>query len=156
MPERFSLTSVFVYGTLMPGERNEAVARQGGAPQSKGASLDGALLCDLRPEAYPALFREGQGRVHGHLYTYAAADWAAALPLLDDLEGLHLTPPLYRRAEVTVWAAGRQRPAWVYWYAREDRRHSPGCLPVPSGRWGDVPQRDQPGEPHAPDDGRRR
>jgi gamma-glutamylcyclotransferase (GGCT)/AIG2-like uncharacterized protein YtfP len=154
--EHSPLTSVFVYGTLLPGERNEHVARQGSAYQTEPATLDGALLCDLRPEGYPALFQEGQGRVHGSLYTYAPADWAAALPLLDDLEGLHLEPPLYRRAEVTVQTAGGPRPAWVYFYARDNRRQAPGCVPVPSGRWTEMPGRDQPGEAPVLEDGRRR
>lgn len=158
MPQsaRAPLTSVFVYGTLMPGERNEHVARQDSPYQIEEAALDGALLCDLRPEAYPALFEEGGGQVHGYLYTYAPADWAAALPLLDDLEGLHLEPPLYRRTKVTVQTAGGPRPAWVYSYARAERRRAPGCVPVPSGRWTEVPGRDQPDEESIPDDGRRR
>jgi len=137
------LTSVFVYGTLMPGERWESVARQGGEYQAQPAQLGGVVLADLRPEGYPALFAEPQAStaVHGWLYTYDAASWPRALPFLDDLEGLHLSPPLYQRAVVSVQTATGPAPAWVYLYARPGRRHAPGFVPVVSGRWADVPER---------------
>ena len=113
-------TSVFVYGTLMPGERWEAVARQGGAYHAQIAQLSGVVLADLRPEGYPALFADAQASVavHGWLYTYDAASWPRALPFLDDLEGLHLSPPLYERVRVTVQTSGGPAQAWVYLYAR--------------------------------------
>ncbi|GAA4006920.1 hypothetical protein GCM10022631_18200 [Deinococcus rubellus] len=136
-------TSVFVYGTLMPGERWEAVARRGGTYHAQIAQLGGVVLADLRPEGYPALFTDAQASavVHGWLYTYDAASWPLALPFLDDLEGLHLSPPLYERALVTVQTAGGPARSWVYLYARTDRRHAPGFVPVISGRWADVPER---------------
>ncbi|WP_237724783.1 gamma-glutamylcyclotransferase family protein [Deinococcus alpinitundrae] len=137
------LTSVFVYGTLMPGERWESVARQGGEYQAQMAQLGGVVLADLRPEGYPALFEEPQASsvVHGWLYTYTAASWPRALPFLDDLEGLHLSPPLYQRVRVSVQTADGLAPAWVYLYARPGRRQAPGFVPVVSGRWADVPER---------------
>ncbi len=155
-PEPVALTSIFVYGTLMPGERWEKIAQQGGEYRAQRATLEGALLADLRPEGYPALFELSDVQANHHpahpapvigwLYTYTPQSWAAALPFLDDLEGLHLTPPLYRRAQVTVQTATGPQPAWVYFYARLRRVGQPGLSWVTSGQWQDVPDRHHTGE----------
>ncbi|AWN24691.1 hypothetical protein DKM44_13515 [Deinococcus irradiatisoli] len=126
----------------MPGERWENVARRGGEYHAEPATLRGAVLADLRPEGYPALFLdETAGEVHGWLYTYTPKSWPAALPFLDELEGLDLTPPLYRRVQRRVETATGQRWAWVYLYARQARRAAPGFFPVVSGRWAEVAER---------------
>lgn len=164
------LSSVFVYGTLMPGERWEGVAQQGiqqstqqglqgGGLTRERATLHGAALADLRPEGYPALFpvqevaaELPQGvatSVQGWLYRYAPQSWPQALPFLDDLEGLDLTPPLYRRERVEVESLRGVQPAWVYFYARAERRNAPGFVWVGSGNWTDVPERHQEGEREA-------
>ena len=137
------LTSVFVYGTLMPGERWENVARRGGEYRAQQASLRGVRLADLRPEGYPALFEAPQSDlpVHGWLYTYAPQAWPQALPFLDELEGLHLSPPLYRRVQVTAETAAGPRRAWVYLYNRAARQQAPGFQWVASGRWTDAAER---------------
>ena len=142
------LCSVFVYGTLMPGERWEDVARQGGAYQAEPARLRGAVLADLRPEGYPALFwrsdvpnAQAASEVHGWLYTYTSATWPLALPFLDELEGLELSPPLYQRLQITVQTESGPRPAWTYFYARRSRQNAAGFHLVSSGRWTDIPQR---------------
>ena len=137
-------SSVFVYGTLMPDERYSGVASAAGAPErAERATLPGFVLHHLSPEGYPAV-TPGAGTVHGWVLHYAPGTWAAALAHLDDLEGLHLRPPLYRRVPATpVTDAGTGR-AWVYVYAREARLAAPGAVPVPSGRWTDVPDRHAP------------
>ena len=147
------LPRVFVYGTLMPGERWETVARQGGTYDAQPATLHGAVLADLRPEGYPALFESAQfetapfegtdsaSEVHGWLYTYTPESWPRALPFLDDLEGLHLSPPLYRRSEVTVQVVGAEVQAWAYVYARPARQYAPGFEIIVSGRWAEVQER---------------
>ena len=113
--------AVFVYGTLMPGERYEAVAQAAGEALSRErATLSGHLLYDLRPEGYPALVAGGNRTVHGWILMYSAEQWPAALAHLDDLEGLHLTPPLYARLE---------------------RLEQPGCVAVLSGDWTAVADR---------------
>lgn len=166
------LRAVFVYGTLMPGERYEAVAQAAGeAVNSERATLSGHLLYDLRPEGYPALVAGGSGTVdgstvqgstvqgstiHGWILTYSAEKWPAALIHLDDLEGLHLRPPLYARtwAQACGTATGVQ-PVWVYLYARLERLEQPGCVAVPSGDWTAVADRHTvtpwPGEEAAPE-----
>ncbi|MGM9320851.1 gamma-glutamylcyclotransferase family protein [Deinococcus aquaticus] len=144
------LTAVFVYGTLMPGERNAHVARQGGPFTAQEAALSGYDLLHLHPEGYPALRPSAappgtQAPVRGYLLTYTPQAWEAALPFLDHLEGLHEQPPLYRREQVTVTTVpgGQPRPAWVYVYARADRLS--GAQWLPGGDWRVTPARDQPG-----------
>ena len=130
--------TVFVYGTLMPGERNAAVAHAAGEPQAQEpATLDGHRLYDLHPEGYPALLADPEGGpVRGWVLHYRPAVWSAALAHLDDLEGLHLQPPLYLRRLVQArTGAGALCPAWVYLYARSDRLRQPGFRPVSSGDW---------------------
>ena len=144
-PDAPVLTTVFVYGTLMPGERNEHVARQGGEFQARPATLSGYRLIDLRPEAYPGVISgTDTDRVSGYALTYAPATWPTALPFLDALEGLQETPPLYRRAAVTVQVGDHDEPAWVYLYARADRLAQAGAQPVASGDWRTVSDRALP------------
>ncbi|WP_425146599.1 gamma-glutamylcyclotransferase family protein [Deinococcus sp.] len=136
----FTPSSVFVYGTLMPGERYERVAHAAAPPQrAEPAHLDGYTLYDLRPEGYPAL-AAGGGRVYGWVLHYGAG-WEAALPHLDDLEGLHLTPPLYRREQVQASTQSGPQRVWVYLYTRAARLAAQGAAVLPSGRWTDAPDR---------------
>ncbi|PNY82040.1 gamma-glutamylcyclotransferase family protein [Deinococcus koreensis] len=140
------LTTVFVYGTLMPGERNDHVARQGGAFTVRPATLRGFRLLHLRPEAYPGIVPAGPEQVvRGHALTYAPHDWPRALPFLDALEGTDDTPPLYTREQVVLTVEDAPEiPAWVYIYARADRLARPGVEPVPSGDWRDAAERRLP------------
>lgn len=129
-----TLPCVFVYGTLMPGGRNEHVARRGGRFVAEPAVLPGHALHDLRPENYPCVVPgDPHDEVHGALLTFE--DWDRARPHLDRLEGLHLAPPLYRRKRATVRTAAGERAAWVYVYARPERLGLPGAARVPDGRW---------------------
>jgi gamma-glutamylcyclotransferase (GGCT)/AIG2-like uncharacterized protein YtfP len=130
-------TSVFVYGSLMPGRHNAQVARAGGASfEATPASLNGFALLDFRPEGYPGIVPGTPEQVvHGWLLSYTASDWALVLPHLDELEGLHLNPPMYRRERVSVQTPSGPRPAWTYIYAWQERLGQAGCTPVPSGRW---------------------
>ncbi|MFC6661172.1 gamma-glutamylcyclotransferase family protein [Deinococcus multiflagellatus] len=116
---------VFVYGTLMPGERNAHVAALGGPFRAQRAVLRGFALYHLSPEAYPALVPgPPDAEVSGQLLSYTPEAWRAALPFLDDLEGLHDTPPLYTRQPVTLHLEGGER-------------RPPGCTCTPArGGWG--------------------
>ncbi|UQN04991.1 gamma-glutamylcyclotransferase family protein [Deinococcus sp. QL22] len=140
------LTTVFVYGTLMPGERNAGVAARGGTFRAQPATLHGYQLLHLTPEAYPAVIPGSpQDFVLGHALTYAPADWHAALPFLDALEGTEETPPLYTRERVELELQGGQTlPAWVYLYARADRLKQPGADAIASGDWREAPDRMRP------------
>ncbi|MFC4426807.1 gamma-glutamylcyclotransferase family protein [Deinococcus navajonensis] len=139
-------TTVFVYGTLMPGERNAGVAAQGGPFAARPARLSGYRLLHLHPEGYPALVPgEPYEEVRGHALTYEPAAWAGALPFLDALEGLHESPPLYTRQQVPLTLeGGEQQAAWVYLYARAARLRGPGVVHLPGGDWTVQPGRQRP------------
>ncbi|GGS05990.1 gamma-glutamylcyclotransferase family protein [Deinococcus sedimenti] len=141
-PGSAPVTRVFVYGTLLPGERNAHVAARGFT--ARPATLRGFTLHHLHPEGYPALSPgPADAAVRGAVLSYDPPEWEAALP---GLEGLHDSPPLYTRqlAPVTLDGGG-ELAVWVYVYARKDRLRAPGASVVPSGDWRDVPDRDQRG-----------
>ena len=124
----------------MPGERNAWVAEEAGAPERcESATLAGYALYDLRPEGYPALtagaLAPGAPPVQGWVLHYSDGVWPAALRHLDELEGLHLTPPLYARQLAEAVTSSGPQPVWVYLYARAARLALPGCEAVTSGDW---------------------
>lgn len=120
------LQRVFVYGTLMTGERNAALTTHlpahpteqrdvgdlGSArvlrPKRQRAYVSGFCLYDLVPEDYPALIRNTNSAdtvVWGELLrydTYEAQEWLSVLSGLDDLEAVHALPPLYTRHRAQV------------------------------------------------------
>ena len=147
-PLNAPLTSVFVYGTLMPGERNAHVAQRGGHYTACPARLGGFRLFHLHPENYPGVTPGTTAdSVQGHVLTYSATDWERALPFLDALEGLHETPPLYTREIVQVEDEDGQRAAtWVYVYARPERLQAPGVQFIGSGDWREANERDKLGQ----------
>lgn len=119
---------IFVYGTLKPGGRNYYLAK--GVTCTESAYLDGFKLLNFEPEAYPAMVR-GEGRVFGVVLTFA--DIGAVLPVLDALEGLHLTPPEYARIVVTAHPAGHD--VWTYLYVNGARLAAPGVSAVAGSDW---------------------
>lgn len=123
-------SSVFVYGTLKPGEKNAHVADLGGPFAAREAWLEGFRLYDLRPEGYPAMVR-GAGRVHGVVLRFE--NISRALPHLDRLEGIEDTPPLYERVLVEV--SPRRERCWTYLYLRKARLAMRGSRPVEGGIW---------------------
>ncbi|MEF2276888.1 gamma-glutamylcyclotransferase family protein [Deinococcus sp. YIM 134068] len=141
-----SLTRVFVYGTLMPGERNADIAARGGAFEAQPARLPGFRLLHLLPEAYPAIRPGGiTDEVRGYVLTYDPSDWETALPFLDELEGVDEVPPLYTREQVNVTLeGGGVQAVWVYVYADTARLARPGVIPIPSGDWREAPHRARP------------
>jgi gamma-glutamylcyclotransferase (GGCT)/AIG2-like uncharacterized protein YtfP len=122
------LNRVFVYGTLKPGGRNYHLAK--GVTHAEPAYLDGFELLHFEPEGYPAIV-PGSGRVYGVVLTFA--DIALALPPLDVLEGLHLSPPEYARVGVTARPSGKT--VWTYVYVNQLRLAASGISRVAGGDW---------------------
>ena len=131
------LLPVFVYGTLLPGERNVQVAARGGPFTARPATLAGFRLFDLRPDGYPGIVPgEAGDLVHGAALTYAPADWDRALTLLDELEGVAETPPLYTRQRVRLTLEGGEEvEGWTYVYALSERLGQVGATLLPGGDW---------------------
>ncbi|GGJ40006.1 gamma-glutamylcyclotransferase family protein [Deinococcus roseus] len=125
---------VFVYGTLKPGHRNYAVALKAGPHDVVGpALLSGFTMFGLTPEFYPGI-TEGEGTIAGVVLKYHDMD--TALPILDELEELHLDPPGYRRDVLTVqFEDGSTQDCIVYIYIRQARMQQEGIYPIHSGVW---------------------
>ena len=122
------ISDIFVYGTLKPGGSNYALAR--GVTYTAPAYLEGYELLHFDPEGYPAMV-PGVGRVYGVVLTFA--DIEAALPALDALEGLYLSPPEYERVLVTAQPSGET--VWTYVYVNQARLAASGVTKVVGGDW---------------------
>jgi len=111
MPE---ITSLFVYGTLMPGELNYRQIEYFVVHQKPG-TIEG-ILVDLG--AYPALI-EGEGRVRGVVFEIDAD----ALEITDRIEGYHpdRSRYLYIRQKTAVQLETNEEvTAWTYLFANPD------------------------------------
>jgi gamma-glutamylcyclotransferase (GGCT)/AIG2-like uncharacterized protein YtfP len=114
------VTTVFVYGTLMPGRLRWPLVEHH-VTAHRPATVTGTLLDT--GHGYPALVLEGTGTVHGVALDLRVDSEQEALGLLDGIEGR-----AYRRVEVT--SAGGERLQTYVWVAPAD-----GFEPIPSGRW---------------------
>ncbi len=126
---RVAVSKIFVYGTLKPGERNYFLVK--GVIHTELAYLDGYDLLHFEPEGYPAMVPGSRGRVYGFVLTFA--DIGAALPALDALEGLHLSPPEYERVVVRAQPSGQQ--VWTYIHINQRRLAGAGVSAVVGGEW---------------------
>ncbi|HJL16632.1 MAG TPA: gamma-glutamylcyclotransferase [Sandaracinaceae bacterium LLY-WYZ-13_1] len=131
----FSLPSlpegVFVYGTLMRGERAHARIRRHGPRRITRARTAGRLVSF---GGYPGMLAcEAGGAVHGELVSFEdAADALAELDPFEDFYGYGAHGSEYRRVVVEVATEdGRRALAWAYRYVAE----TDGAPPIPHGDW---------------------
>jgi gamma-glutamylcyclotransferase (GGCT)/AIG2-like uncharacterized protein YtfP len=113
---RYERAYLFVYGTLMRGQRSHGeLARNGDARFAGPAKIRGELYA-LRNVNYPGAVpaTKPDSFVHGQLYVLRHAD--RTLEALDQFEGCR--EGLFRRAVADVWTHGRKIKAWTYFYAR--------------------------------------
>lgn len=126
---------IFVYGTLMQGEEREGAIR---SVLPDATPVEGSIAGGLvHLGAWPGLVG-GEGRVHGELFQ--PAEFGPLLAVLDPIEGFQgygATPTEYVRVVVPVTTAEGVAWAWTYRYVADTH----GALPIPSGRWRDVPRR---------------
>jgi len=110
---------LIVYGLLRRGEPMHGLLT--GAEFLGEVRIDGYELRNLGD--YPAAV-PGAGAIAGELYELPSP---AVLEVLDEAEGVHAVPPLYRRELVHALGA----PAWLYVFAQP-----PGGAPgIGSGDW---------------------
>lgn len=126
--------SVFVYGTLKPGEENYERYCKKWVTQARVATVKGELF-DL-PFGYPAL-TPGSSLVHGYLLSFVDP---AVLTMLDDLEDYEPSRPLsqneYLRVKTQAFSLNR-RPlgqAWIYQMQPERVAQARGIW-LPEGTW---------------------
>jgi len=120
------LQHVFVYGTLLAGEKRGHVLE---ACERRAATVDG-LLFDLGDRGYPGLM-PGEGRVHGEVVRLP--DDGVLLARLDHIEGMHAHGShtnLYRRGFVRAVTDSGPVWAWTYWWNGMDAGE-----PIASGDW---------------------
>lgn len=93
---------VFVYGTLLTGERNArwALGARRVPAYARGTIYDTGF-------GYPAFVRKGETRIEGELLFVNDEGFKS----MDRLEGY---PRLYRREEIMVTTESGRRKAWVY------------------------------------------
>ena len=105
----------FVYGTLLPGQRNHHIW-QGAVVQQVAAVFPNGRLYDMG--AFPMLIEEGEGVVRGMVLAVDPAHYTAILTAVDQLEGYDPDAPersFYLRARRTVYLShGEPITAWVY------------------------------------------
>lgn len=113
------MTTLFVYGTLLRGERNHRVL---GRAEYVGDAKTTARFTMFDLGSYAAIVAGGRTGITGELYVVDEA----ALATLDRLER---HPNLYRRTEIELEGGGRAE-AYVY-VSTEHRR----WREVASGSW---------------------
>lgn len=113
------MVRLFVYGTLMRGERAHALL-DGARFRAEVATAPGFALLDLG--AYPGMVRVGAASVLGELYEVPQT----MLPRLDAYEGC---PELFERVEIGL-EDGERAAAYLLRAAFESTRPW-----IPGGNW---------------------
>lgn len=135
MPSRNPLT-VFVYGTLKPGEANFLPYCEGKVIAMQPALIRGTLY-DFPKFGYPAL-TVGEGWVQGYWMEFEDAAILADLDELEDYDPNRADAEnIYRRDWVDVFDGDCQPlgQAWCYRMELWRVQHFGGVL-VPEGHWG--------------------
>ncbi|CAG7628503.1 gamma-glutamylcyclotransferase family protein [Actinacidiphila bryophytorum] len=127
----------FVYGTLLPGERNHPLLA-GRTRAWTPAVLTGALL--YRGPGYPFAVADpaGTGQVHGEVVEIWAAQYDAVRADLDRLETYTPGDPAnrYERVAMAVRTERGQAEAWVYLAGPVTTRELlPAAERIPGGDW---------------------
>ena len=129
--------SVFVYGTLRPGQGNHARHVRGRTVSEEPAVLPGAILYE--GPGYPFALPEPDSEVRGEILRPDPGQYASLLAALDELEGYRpgARDNLYERELRTVRLAdGSTADAWVYFAAAPLARRLRGSgTPLPDGWW---------------------
>ncbi|AFY36149.1 gamma-glutamylcyclotransferase [Calothrix sp. PCC 7507] len=128
------LVSVFVYGTLKPGEANYQKYCADKVVDAQRATAQGQLFA--LPMGYPAMTL-GYDQVHGYLLSFADL---GVLHDLDDLEDYQparqVSENLYNRQQIEVFNLQKISLAWAWVYLMTpDRVSKIGGVRQPDGWW---------------------
>jgi gamma-glutamylcyclotransferase (GGCT)/AIG2-like uncharacterized protein YtfP len=123
---------LFVYGTLMKGQRLHHHLGDPSAARYVGPAKIRGELYRLPARRYPAAIQSlsADHFVHGELYRMRKP--AHVLPALDEVEGCN--EGLFERRLVNVWAKGTKRRAWTYLFAQPLPK-VPKAQIIPTGRF---------------------
>ena len=106
------ITSLFVYGTLRPGQQRWPFLAPFVTDEGHDESVDGVLYDT--GNGYPAARFDRVGTIHGRIYPLDLDRLDEALRLLDEVEGAVVD--LFRRVAITT-SSGLE--AWAYEYFGE-------------------------------------
>lgn len=121
------MTSIFVYGTLMPGQARWPMLAPYTVTEPQPERVPGSLV--NTGMGYPGLVDVGSSRwVRGWRVDLAPVSTDRALAALDAIEGTAVG--LYRRVQVTAESGIR---CWTYEYL-----HATPDLPDLGGRWPEI------------------
>ena len=113
---------LFVYGTLLPGERNYPRFLAGRTQSETPASVSGELWW-VAEEDYPYLCR-GDELIHGYLVSIVDQFYSATVRAIDLLEDFHPDHPsasLYQRRSIEVVNPPGRELAWTYFWTDRQR-----------------------------------
>jgi gamma-glutamylcyclotransferase (GGCT)/AIG2-like uncharacterized protein YtfP len=121
--QQSSPSSLFAYGTLLPGEPRWHFLQPFVVDEGRVASVAG-MLFDTG-EGYPAAVFGADGTIHGRVFELLAARHDEALEVLDAVEGG--VEGGYRRVVVTT---ADDEPVWAYAYGGGLQ-----LTPIEGGSW---------------------
>ena len=132
MPVEIPQLPLFVYGTLLSGERNFNHYLAGRVAAIEAASLDGRLFL-YPPGGYPFILA-GKGRVQGELIHIRPDAWSRVIRDLDRLEDYQPEDEAagwyLRRRATAERADGTAVACWTYYWNRPATGQ-----PIRSGEW---------------------
>jgi gamma-glutamylcyclotransferase (GGCT)/AIG2-like uncharacterized protein YtfP len=107
---------LFVYGTLMKGQKLHHHLAAGERISYRGPGKIRAELYRLHGRSYPGAVRTSRAKefVHGELYELT--DPEETLKVIDKVEGCD--EKLFVRKRVDVWHGSHKSRAWAYFYAK--------------------------------------
>ncbi len=117
------IASLFVYGTLRPGEQRWPFLAPYVADEGHDTTVSGALY--NTGNDYPAARFDRAGTIHGRVYPLNLERLDEALALLDEVEGAVVD--LFRRVAITTSTG---IAAWAYEYCGETSFPA-----IESGNW---------------------
>lgn len=126
-------SSIFVYGTLKPGERAYKSLCEAHVVKTQQAMTPGRIYA--LPQGYPAMTQEA-GWVYGYLLVF---NGLAPLSAIDEFEDYYPDCPersLYRRQEIPVFSLTAKPIGRAWGYVMElSQVHVLGGYPLASGSW---------------------